>query len=223
VTAIIPVAAADANRYLVMITKNGTVKRIELNRLDSTRKGGIRALRLEEGDELIAVRKTGGDEQLILATREGMAICFHETDVRGMGRDAAGVRGIRLEGGDYVVGAVRLHDDETLLTVTENGYGKRTEAGEYRRGGEAQRRGGKGLRGHGVTAKTGRVAAIKAVAEADDVLLISDDGTIIRMPAADINRYSRAAQGVILMRLSEGAKVISVASTAHEEEESAPE
>ncbi|MDR3207908.1 MAG: DNA gyrase subunit A, partial [Oscillospiraceae bacterium] len=219
VTAIIPVAADDANRYLMMITKGGTVKRIELGRLDTARKAGIRALRLDEGDELIAVRKTGGDEQLILATREGMAICFEETDVREMGRDATGVRGIRLEEGDYVVGAVRLHDDETLLTVTENGYGKRTEISEYRRGGEAQHRGGKGLKAHGITAKTGKVAAIKAVAETDDVLLISDDGTIIRMPAADINLYSRSAQGVILMRLSDGAQVISVASTGHEDDE----
>jgi len=219
VTAMIPVASDDPNRYLIMITRAGTVKRIELDRLETVRKGGIRALRLEEGDELIAVRKTGGGEDVILATREGMAICFHETDIRQMGRDAAGVRGIRLDKGDYVVGAVRLRPDETLLTVTENGYGKRTDLDEYKRGGEAQKRGGKGLKNHNLTEKTGKVAAIKVVGDDDDVLLISDDGTIIRMAARDINLYSRSAQGVILMRLSEGAKVISVASTTREEEE----
>ena len=220
VTAMIPVAPEDSSRFLVMITRAGTVKRIELGKLDTTRKSfGIRALRLEEGDELIAVRKTGGDDDLILATREGMAICFNETDIREMGRVAAGVRGIWLDEGDYVVGGVRLHEGETLLTVTENGYGKRTPLDEYKRGGEVQRRGGKGLKNHSLTDKTGKVAAIKAVADDDDVLLISDDGTIIRMAAESINLYSRSAQGVILMRLSEGAKVISVASTAAEEEE----
>ena len=219
VTAMIPVAQDDSNRYLIMVTRKGTVKRIELDRLETIRKGGIRALRLEEGDELIAVRKTGGEEEVILATREGMTICFHETDIRGMGRDAAGVRGIRLSQGDYVVGAVRLRSGETLLTVTENGYGKRTQLDEYKRGGEAQHRGGKGLKGHGITEKTGKVASIKAVDEQDDVLLISDDGTIIRMAAESINLYSRSAQGVILMRLADGAKVIGVASTAREEEE----
>ncbi|MCL2747070.1 MAG: DNA gyrase subunit A [Oscillospiraceae bacterium] len=219
VTAMIPVAQDDPNRFLVMITRRGTVKRIELDRLETARKGGIRALRLEEGDELIAVRKTSGDEDIILASREGMAICFRETDIREMGRVAAGVRGIRLGRGDYVVGAVRMHPEETLLTVTEKGYGKRTAPGEYRRGGEAQHRGGKGLKAHGITEKTGKVAAIKAVAEDDDVLLISDDGTIIRMATSDINLYSRSAQGVILMRMAGDARVIAVASTKSEEEE----
>ncbi len=222
VTAMIPVRDEEPSRYLVMVTKLGTVKRIELSRLDTTRKGGIRALRLEEGDELIAVRKTEGDQELILATREGMAICFHETDIRETGRDSIGVRGIRLGGEDYVIGAARVHPGQTLLTVTEFGYGKRTDLEEYKRGGEAQNRGGKGLKNHHLTDKTGLVASIKVVGQEDDVLLISDDGTIIRMAAADINVYSRSAQGVILMRLAEDARVIGVARTAREEDEDEP-
>ncbi|MDR1157253.1 MAG: DNA gyrase subunit A [Oscillospiraceae bacterium] len=218
VTAMIPVRDDEPSRYLVMITRNGTIKRIRLERLDTSRKSGIRALTLEEGDELIAVRKTDGDQALILATREGMAICFNETDVREMGRDAAGVRGIRLDPGDYVIGAARTHLGGTLLTVTERGFGKRTDLDEYKRGGEAQRRGGKGLKNHTLNEKTGKVAAIKIVDDDDDVLIISDDGTIIRMAASDINCYSRSAQGVIVMRLAPSANVIGVARTAREEE-----
>ncbi|MDR0670816.1 MAG: DNA gyrase subunit A [Oscillospiraceae bacterium] len=223
VTAMIPVRDDEPSRYLVMITRSGTIKRIRLERLDTSRKSGIRALTLEEGDELIAVRKTDGDQALILATREGMAICFNETDVREMGRDAAGVRGIRLDPGDYVIGAARTHPGGTLLTVTERGFGKRTDLDEYKRGGEAQRRGGKGLKNHTLNEKTGKVAAIKIVEEDDDVLIISDDGTIIRMAASDINRYSRSAQGVIVMRLAPGASVIGVARTAREEADEEPE
>ena len=219
VTAMIPVAGEEESEYLVMVTKLGTIKRIRLDRLDSNRKAGIRAITLVDDDELIAVRKTKGDEELILGTREGMAICFHEQDVREMGRDAMGVRGIRLAPGDSIVGAVRVKQEGTLLTVTELGYGKRTDPEEYKRGGEAQRRGGKGLKNHNLTEKTGKVAAIKLVEQGDDVLIISDDGTIIRMAADDINVYSRSAQGVILMRLTPGSRVISVATTFQEEEE----
>ncbi len=223
VNAMIPVRDDETNEYLVMITKAGTVKRIRLDRLETSRRAGIRAITLSEDDELIAVRKTRGDQELILATREGFAICFPETDVREMGRDAQGVRGIRLNEGDYVVGAARVHAGDTLLTVTEYGYGKRTELDEYKRGGEAQKRGGKGLRNHHLTEKTGKVAGIKIVREEDDVLIISDDGTIIRMPASDINVYARSAQGVILMRLSEGARIIGVARTAKEEHDEGAE
>ncbi len=223
VTAMIPVREEESSEYLVMITRSGTVKRIRLDRLETNRKMGIRAITLSDDDELIAVRKTHGDEDLILATREGLAICFNENDIREMGRDAQGVRGIRLATGDYVVGAARVHPGDTLLTVTEFGYGKRTELLEYKRGGEAQRRGGKGLKNHALSAKTGKVASIKVVREDDDVLIISDDGTIIRMAAADINVYSRSAQGVIVMRLSDEARVIGVARTAKEEEEEADE
>jgi DNA gyrase subunit A len=206
--------------YLFMATKQGTVKRIEMGLLASAaRKAGLRALSLDEGDELISVRKTDGTQNMLIGTREGMAICFPETDVRPMGRSAVGVRGIRLRGDDYVVGAVRARDDETVLTVTENGYGTRTEMSEYLRGGDTQSRGGSGLRNHNLTDKTGKIAGIRMVGPEDDVLLISDDGTIIRMAAKDINLYSRTAQGVILMRMSAQARVISVASTIREEEE----
>jgi DNA gyrase subunit A len=220
VTATIPVREGEDVAYLFMATKQGTVKRIEMSLLASAaRKAGLRALSLDEGDELISVRKTDGTQNMLIGTREGMAICFPETDVRPMGRSAVGVRGIRLRGDDYVVGAVRARDDETVLTVTENGYGKRTEMSEYLRGGDTQSRGGSGLRNHNLTDKTGKIAGIRMVAPEDDVLLISDDGTIIRMAAKDINLYSRTAQGVILMRMSAQARVISIASTIREEEE----
>ncbi len=224
VTATIPVGEADQFSFLFFVTKSGTVKRVDMERFASAgRKAGLRAISLEEGDELIAVRKTDGAQDILLATREGMAICFPETDVRVMGREASGVRGIRLEDGDFVIGAARARLDGTLLTVTENGYGKRTEIGAYRRGGEAQHRGGKGLKNHSLTEKTGKVAGIRVVDESDDVMLISDDGTIIRMTAASINVYSRTAQGVILMRLAGEARVIAVARTFKQEEEEAEE
>ena len=220
VTATIPVREEEEVDFLFMVTKQGTVKRIQMNKLDSAvRKAGLRALTLDEGDELIAVRKTDGNQNILIGTREGMAICFPETDVRPMGRTAVGVRGIHLRPEDYCIGAVCAKEDETVLTVTEHGYGKRTEMQEYMRGGETQRRGGKGLRNHSITEKTGEIAGIRMVSENDDVFLISDDGTIIRMPCSDINCYSRTAQGVILMRLSGETKVIGLASTVREEEE----
>ena len=228
VTAMIPVRDMGEQAFLFMVTKGGTVKKTWLYNLNTARKAGVRALNLDEGDELIAVRKTDGTQEIILATRDGMAICFSESDVRPMGREAAGVRGIRLGAGDYVVGSAWARPGGTLLTVTEKGYGKRAALDEYRRGAGAaeddggeeengkrpQRRGGKGLTNHRITAKTGSVAAIKVVDEEDDVILISDDGTIIRMAAADINIYSRGAQGVILMRTQGEARVISLARTA---------
>lgn len=231
VTAMIHVRDFTDNVFLVMITRKGTVKRMVLSAINTARKAGIRAITLDDGDELISVRETDGNQNIIIGTHDGMAICFRETDVRTMGRDAAGVRGIRLRDGDFVVGAARACEDGTLLTVTENGYGKRTAIKEYMRSGadgteegatecgdasmecQPQRRGGVGLKNYNITDKTGKVAAIKVVSEEDDVLIISDDGTIIRMAAADINVYSRATQGVIVMRPPEGAKVISLART----------
>jgi DNA gyrase subunit A len=226
VTAMIHVKEFEEGSYLFMVTRMGTVKRIALDALNTARKAGIKALSIDEGDELIAVLKTDGEQNIILATRNGRAICFNENDVRPMGRDAAGVRGVRLEGNDYVVGAARAREGGTVLTVTENGYGKRTPVEEYLRGPEddesgdrrAQKRGGKGLANYNITQKTGPVAAVKVVDEDDDVMLISDDGVIIRMPASDINIYSRNTQGVILMRVSEGVHVISVARTEKAEE-----
>ena len=218
VTAVIPVRENEEFSYLFFITRSGTVKRTAIGKFASAgRKAGLRALTLDEGDELIAVRKTDGKQNMLLATREGMAICFDENDVREVGRDAMGVRGIRLGKDDYVVGAARLRAGGSVLTVTENGYGKRTEAAEYLRAGDVQSRGGKGLRNHNLTEKTGKVAGIRVVDEDDDILLISDDGTIIRMAAASVNVYSRTAQGVILMRITGDSRVIALARTFKEE------
>ena len=209
---------------LLFVTKQGTVKRLELNCLNTARKAGIRALSLAEGDELIAVLKTTGEENILLATAHGMAICFHENDVRIMGRDAAGVRGISLDADDYVVGAGIAAEGKQLLTVTENGYGKRTEITEYLRLGEdgarhPQQRGGKGLKNYNLTAKTGLVAGVAIVENGDDVMLVENGGVLIRMPVDSINIYKRGTQGVILMRVDEGNRVISMERVDREEEE----
>ncbi|NCC67468.1 MAG: DNA gyrase subunit A [Clostridia bacterium] len=210
----------DDNKYLVMITRNGTVKRIEIEQLKNIRTSGIRALNLDEDDELISVRQTDGTANILIATHDGYAICFKETDVRPMGRAATGVRGIKLRRGDYCVGAAKARESGALLSITENGYGKRTLIEEYLRGGEdagPQKRGGMGLKNYNITSKTGKVAVAKVVDEDDDILLISDDGTIIRMAVESISIYGRATQGVRLMKVAEGAKVISVARTEKEE------
>ena len=220
----------DSAQYLVMITKLGTVKRMYLSALKNIRNTGIRALRLDEGDELISVRKTNGEENILIATHDGMAICFSETDIRPMGRDATGVRGIKLRAGDYCVGAAQAREGCTLLSVTENGYGKRTDISEYLRGSDdelaekqPQKRGGMGLKNYNITEKTGKVADIKVVDENDDVLIISDDGTIIRMDAGTISVFSRATQGVRLMKIAEGTRVICMARTDKEENETPEE
>ena len=207
------------DEYLVMVTKDGTAKRMVISALKNIRNNGIRAINIEEGDELISVRRTDGKQNILIATREGMAICFDENDLRPMGRTATGVRGIRLRDGDYCVGAARVHEGCSLLSVTENGYGKRTAIEEYLRGadGSPQRRGGMGLKNYNVTEKTGKVADVKVVCDNDDILMISDDGTIIRMGADTISTFGRATQGIRLMRLIEGSKVISIARTDKEE------
>ncbi|MDR1328484.1 MAG: DNA gyrase subunit A, partial [Oscillospiraceae bacterium] len=214
-------ARMDEASYLIFVTRGGTVKRMRADELRNIRNVGIRAVNLAPDDELISVRDTDGSENILIATHDGAAICFRETDLRPMGRTAAGVRGIRLRRDDYCIGAARAREGGTLLTVTENGYGKRTEISEYLRGGEdgeAQNRGGLGRKNYQITEKTGKAAAIKVVSDEDDVLLISDDGTIIRMAAADISVLSRSTQGVRLMRLGEGAKVIAIARTDKETE-----
>lgn len=213
----------DENKYLVMITRNGTVKRTLIEQLKNIRNVGLRAINLEEGDELISVRQTDGEQNILIATHDGAAICFAETDLRPMGRTATGVRGIRLRKGDYCVGAARAREGGALLSVTENGYGKRTEIEEYLRGndGTPQRRGGMGLKNYNCTSKTGKVADVKVVDDNDDVLLISDDGTIIRMAADSISTFGRATQGVRLMKVAEGSRVISIARTDKEEPEEA--
>ncbi|MCD7947019.1 MAG: DNA gyrase subunit A [Oscillospiraceae bacterium] len=218
VTTMLHLLEYDAHYFLMLVTRNGTVKRIPLPSIDTARKAGIRCITLEEGDELISVRQTDGKQNMLLVTHTGMSICFSEEDVRCMGRDAYGVRGIRLRKGDYVVGAVRALPEGSILMVTERGYGKRTPVEEYMRGDTPQHRGGYGLKGYHVTEKTGMIAGMKRVNEEDDILLISDDGVIIRMNAYDVNEYSRTAQGVILMRLQDGVKVISLARTEHEDD-----
>ncbi len=214
----------DENGYLFMVTKNGTVKRTEKSAFRNIRAVGLRVLTLDEGDELITVLETDGQENILIATHDGQAICFRESDVRPMGRTAMGVRGIKLRAGDYVIGGALAKLGSMLLAITENGYGKRTPIEEYiRSGGEPQHRGGFGLRGYQITEKTGKAAGVKVVREDDDILIISDDGTIIRMAAADVNVYSRTAQGVRVMRVSEGTKVISLARVPQEEDKNQTE
>ena len=221
VSAMIRIREFSQDEYFVMVTRGGTVKRMRKTELKNIKNVGIRALTLSEDDELISVRDTDGKQKILIATHNGMAICFNETDVRPMGRVAGGVRGIRLRKGDYCVGAARAREGGALLTVTENGYGKRTEIIEYLRGddSETQSRGGYGKKNYSITDKTGKVADVKVVDDNDDVLIISDDGTIIRMAATDISTYGRATQGVRLMRTSGEARVISIARTEKEDED----
>ena len=223
VNAMLHVREMDDDSFLVFATRNGTVKRMPLSALRNIRTSGIRALTLDEGDELINVMRTDGSRNILMVTHNGQAICFAETDVRPMGREAVGVRGIRLKDGDWVVGAEIAQPDAGVLSITENGYGKRTPAADYIRGGEEpQHRGGSGMKNYNITDKTGPVAAVKVVYDTDDVLVVSDDGVIIRMEAAGISELGRATQGVRIMRLSEGARVISVALTDRAESEDAP-
>ena len=223
VSAMLHVREMDDDSFLVFATRSGTVKRMALSALRNIRTSGIRALTLDEGDELINVMRTDGEQNILMATHNGQAICFAETDVRAMGREAVGVRGIRLKDGDWVVGAEIAQPDASVLSITEKGYGKRTPASEYIRGGEEpQHRGGSGMKNYNITDKTGPVAAVKVVQDSDDVLVVSDDGVIIRMEAAGISELGRATQGVRIMRLSEGARVISVALTDRAESEDAP-
>ena len=215
VTAVVTTREFQADEYLMMVTRNGTIKRIPFNALKTNRKGGIRAITLDEGDHLINVIRTKGDDNILIATAQGMAICFNENDARPMGRDAVGVRGIALSDGDYVVGAEKAEEGKQLLTVTEKGYGKRTELSEYLRTAAdgtktAQQRGGKGLKNYNITDKTGLVAGCRVVSEDDDVMLIENGGVIIRIRAADINVYKRDVQGVIVMRIEDGNQVVSV-------------
>ena len=222
VNAMLHVREMDDDSFLVFATRSGTVKRMPLSALRNIRTSGIRALTLDEGDELINVMRTDGSQNILMATHNGQAICFAETDVRPMSREAVGVRGIRLKDGDWVVGAEIAQPDAGVLSITENGYGKRTPAADYIRGGEEpQHRGGSGMKNYNITDKTGPVAAVKVVYDTDDVLVVSDDGVIIRMEAAGISELGRATQGVRIMRLSEGARVISVALTDRAESEDA--
>ena len=207
----------NENLFLVMVTRNGTVKRLPVSTLKNIRASGIRALRMDEGDQLISVRETDGTRKILIATHDGQAICFDENDVRPMGRDAMGVRGIRLREGDYVVGAARARAGKTVLSITENGYGKRTPVEEYRITG----RGGLGIRNYAVTEKTGGVVGIKVVDGSEDLLLVTQGGILIRTAVDNIRTAGRSTQGVIVMRFKEeGDQVISLALAEREEEES---
>ena len=212
VSAMISGRGVDEDSYLVFVTRNGTVKRMEQSALKNIRANGIRALTLDDGDELISVIQTTGEENILIATYKGMAASFNETDARAMGRTAVGVRGIRLREGDFVVGACSLAHGEAVLTITEKGYGKRTLVEEYRVCG----RGGVGIKNYNVTDKTGCIAAVIMVDATDDLLVITDDATIIRMSVDKISMLGRATQGVRIMRLTEGSKVISIEKTDSE-------
>ena len=206
----------DDGRFLFMVTRNGTVKRLPANTLKNLRNNGIRALRMDEGDRLITVRETDGRKKLLIATHDGQAICFDENDVRPMGRDAVGVRGIRLREGDYVVGAARATEGKCVLSITEKGYGKRTPVEEYRITG----RGGIGIKNYMVTEKTGPVVGIKVVDGSEDLLLVTQAGILIRTAVENIRTAGRATQGVIVMRFKEeGDRVISLALTDRDEAE----
>lgn len=217
VSAMIAGRGISEESFLVFVTRNGTVKRTMQSAFKNIRSNGIRALTLDEGDELMTVLQTSGEDKILIATREGMAICFKESDARAMGRDAVGVRGIRLREGDFVVGASLAAEGTALLSISENGYGKRTDVGEY----SVQNRGGMGLKNYNITEKTGRIADVAVVSGDEDLLVISDDGTIIRMDVGSISLLSRSTQGVRVMRLSDGAKVISIAPTAKDDAEEA--
>ncbi len=210
----------DEELYLFMTTRNGTVKRLEVSALKNLRNNGIRALTLDEGDQLISVTETRGHDRMLIATHDGQAVCFDETDVRAMGRTAVGVRGIRLREGDYVIGAARADADKTVLSITENGYGKRTPIEEYRVTG----RGGLGVKNYMVTDKTGDVVGMKVVDGTEDLLLVTAAGILIRTPVENIRVAGRATQGVIVMRFKEeGDRVISLALANPEEKQPEPE
>ncbi len=207
------------DRYLVMVTRNGTVKRLPVTTLKNLRNNGLRVITLEEGDELMEVRETDGERNILIATRNGMAVCFDENDVRPTGRAAMGVRGIRLREGDYVVGSARATPGKAVLTVTENGYGKRTPVEEY----TVHNRGGLGIRNYLLTEKTGPVVGIKVVDGSEDVLLVTQSGTLIRTDVDAIRLAGRATQGVIVMRFKdEGDSVIAIALADKEPEEETP-
>jgi DNA gyrase subunit A len=215
VTSMISVNEFSDSEYLTMVTRNGVIKRTVLSEFEYQRKGGKRAITLDEGDELIFVRHTKGGENLIIATSNGMCVRFDEEGVRSMGRSARGVKGITLGEDDRVIGVAVVDEEKKLLTVTENGLGKRSSFEEFR---EMKHRGGKGVTCHKLTEKSGKLAAVATVADEDDVMLITDSGTIIRMAVSDVNVYSRTAAGVIVMRVSEDNKIVTLSRLDKAEE-----
>lgn len=215
ITALISLKEFEEDKYIVMVTKNGIIKRTDLSEYNSTRKNsGLLAISLDEGDELISVKLTNGGEEIFVGTHDGMAIRFSESDVRKMGRVTRGVKSINLRGGDYVVGAAVSGEGDDILVVTENGFGKKTHEAEYR----PQSRGGIGLKNYSVSEKTGKVIALHAVNDDDDIMMITDEGVVIRLAVSEIRAIGRSTAGVRLMKLSEGVKVVSVAKCGHEDE-----
>ncbi len=215
VTAMFPIREFTDDKYMVFVTRMGTIKRVVLSDLQNIRKAGLRALNLNDGDILVDVRLTDGTENILIATHNGKAITFPETEVRAMGRTAVGVRGIRLADGDYVVGAARARKGAKVLSITENGFGKRTPVQEF----TVHHRGGSGITLHNLTDKTGFIAGIAVVDEDNDIMIITDDGVIIRTPVDQIRDCGRNSQGVIVMRMNDDVKVISIVRTDHEEQE----
>ena len=217
ITTMISVPEFNDTEYLIMVTKNGVIKKTLLSEYEYQRKGGKRALNLDENDELVFVMRTQGESSLVLATKYGSAVRFDEKNVRAMGRVARGVRGIKLRDDDYVCGVAVVDESKKLITITENGYGKRTEFSDFR---EMKNRGGKGIICHNITEKTGLLAGISVVDDTNDIMMITDLGQMIRIPVSDIPTYSRSAGGVIVMRLGDGQHVVNFTKVAHEEPES---
>lgn len=216
VTAMIEVPSFAEEGYLTMVTKCGIIKRTPLSEYEYQRKGGKRAISLDEGDELVFVRRTEGDTEIIIATHDGSAVRFEESGARAMGRTARGVRGIRIAEGDEVCGVALVEAGKKLVTITENGYGKLTDFEDFR---TMKNRGGKGVAAHGLNEKTGALASIATVDSEDDLMLITNEGMIIRTPVTDIPTYSRTAGGVRVMRLGEGEKIVNFAKVARATDE----
>ncbi|MEG0663078.1 MAG: DNA gyrase C-terminal beta-propeller domain-containing protein, partial [Anaerovoracaceae bacterium] len=215
INAVIPIKEFAEDKYLIAVTKYGTIKKTSLSQFDTNRKAGLIAITLKDGDELVGIRETSGKDNVIIVTKQGKCISFSEDDVRPMGRVAGGVRAIKLEDGDEVVSMNLVHDDEELLVVTQKGFGKRTSVSEYK----IQVRGGKGLLTYdkGKFKKTGELIGAMVVDKDDEVLLINSDGVIIRIKAGDVSKLGRATQGVKIMRVSEDANIISMARAIRED------
>jgi DNA gyrase subunit A len=216
ITTMISVPEFNETEYLIMVTKYGIVKKTLLSEYEYQRKGGKRALNLDEGDELVFVMRTEGNSGLVIATKNGSAVRFDERNIRSMGRVARGVRGIKLREGDYVCGVAVVDETKKLITITENGYGKKTEFSDFR---EMKNRGGKGIICHNITEKTGLLAGISVVDDDSDIMMITDQGQMIRIRVSDVPTYSRSAGGVIVMRLADGQHIVNFTRVAKEEPE----
>jgi DNA gyrase subunit A len=214
ITAVIPIKEFDDNDYLVLATKNGIIKKTQLDKFNTSRKNGLIAISLKDDDELISVKRTTGNDELIIVTAQGMAIRFNENDVRDMGRNAMGVKAITLSENDSIVSMDLVDDDSDLLVVSENGLGKRTPLNEYR----TQSRGGKGIKTYNIKKRTGNIVGAKVVRDEDEIMIISQTGTIIRLKVSGISRMGRSTSGVTLMRIEENDKVVSVAKVVAEED-----